>query len=160
MSAFQGRTEATRDDWQTPIELVRKLGDFFLDPCANCANPVRLAHFGFTKSDDGLTKDWMGRVFLNPPYGGAARKWLAKLGQHGNGIALIPPRMGAQWFHDIVLRHATAILFLRGRVAFIDPTTGQPVKGNNADSILVAYGRDNARVLAHCDLDGKLWSIR
>jgi phage N-6-adenine-methyltransferase len=160
MTAFQSRTEETRDDWQTPIELVRALGDFFLDPCANCAYPTRLAHFGFTKADDGLGMPWMGRVFVNPPYGSSARAWLRKLGEHDNGIALIPPRLGAKWFHDIVLSKATAIMFLRGRVAFISPATGQPVKGNNADSILVAYGRMNERTLAQSGLDGKIWNIR
>ena len=155
---FSSRTAGTRDDWQTPIELVRALGDFFLDPCANCNDPTRLAHFGFTKADDGLSKPWMGRVFVNPPYGRAARKWMQRLGEHGDGIALIPPRMGAKWFHDIVLSQATAILFLRGRVAFL--MNGQPVDDNIADSILVAYGRTNERMLALSGLDGKIWNIR
>jgi hypothetical protein len=56
-----------------------------------------------------------------------------------------------------VLNSAHAIFFLRGRLAFIDPSTSQPVKGNNADSILVAYGTNNVTALRNCGLPGKLW---
>ena len=155
--SFTTRTEATRDDWQTPIELVSDLGLFDLDPCANCDAPTRLARQGFTVKDNGLALPWNGRVWLNPPYGREARTWLAKLAEHGNGIALIPPRVGAKWFHETVLATFDAILFHKGRIAFLDPTTGLPVKGNNADSIFVAYGKANVEALASSSLQGKLW---
>ncbi|WP_323810713.1 DNA N-6-adenine-methyltransferase [Sphingobium baderi] len=150
MITFSSRTTATRDDWQTPESILSALGKFDLDPCANIDNPTRCAASGFTVDQNGLARAWEGRVWLNPPYGGEApaKTWLLKLAQHGNGIALIPPRVGAIWFHDIVLSTADAILFLRGRVAFIDPAAQLPVKGNNADSILVAYGSERQIVRA------------
>lgn len=157
-SVFNTRTDNTRDDWQTPTHIVRSLGIFDLDPCANCHDPTRLAIKGYTKADDGLAQLWHGRVWLNPPYGDDARKWLAKLAAHGNGIALIPPRMGSKWFHEVVLDTFDSILFLKGRIAFLDARTGQPVKGNNADSILVAYGDNNTQALRSCGLAGKLWT--
>ena len=162
MTSFHSRTEITRDDWQTPLSLERSLGSFDLDPCANIDNPMRVAIAGFTLADNGLYQRWSGRVFMNPPYGGegGAKIWMKKLAEHGNGIALIPPRLGAKWFHDIVLSTANAILFLRGRIAFIDPSTALPVKGNNADSILVAYGRENITALEQCALTGKLWRLK
>ena len=86
---FGTRTEATRDNWQTPIHIVSCVGKFDLDPAANVFNPTRLAAQGYTI--DGLTKPWTGRVWLNPPYGAECRDWLQRLAEHGNGIALIPP---------------------------------------------------------------------
>lgn len=157
---FASRTECTRDDWQTPLELVHALGRFDLDPCANCRAPTRVAAKGFTKDDDGLAQQWAGRVFLNPPYGTEPRVWLRKLAEHGNGIALIPPRVGARWFHREVFATADAILFLCGRLAFINPDTGKPVKGNNADSILVAYGQANVDALLTSGLEGEPWLPR
>ena len=157
MSNFASRTESTRDDWQTPLGIVEALGPFDLDPCANCEDPTRLAPVGYTLADNGMSLPWPGRVFLNPPYGAAAKVWLNRLSNHGNGIALIPPRLGSHWFHRIVLARFSAILFLRGRVSFLDPNTGLPVTGNNADSILVAYGENNAEALACCGLSGVLW---
>ena len=155
--SFTTRTEATRDDWQTPIALVRALGSFDLDPCANCLDPTRLAARGFTLADNGLAQTWVGRVWLNPPYGSEARDWINRLVAHGNGIALIPPRLGAKWFHEAVLDTFDGIFFHKGRIAFLDPGTGLPVKGNNADSIFVAYGEENVAALAASGLPGKLW---
>ncbi|MEW6737382.1 MAG: DNA N-6-adenine-methyltransferase, partial [Acidobacteriota bacterium] len=61
-------------EWYTPeeyAEAVRDvLGEIDLDP-ASCeeANRVIRAKQYYTIHDNGLTKDWLGRVFLNPPYG-------------------------------------------------------------------------------------------
>lgn len=38
--------------------------------------------------------------------------------------------------------------------------SGKAVKGNNADSILVAYGAENVVALENCGLPGKLWKLR
>lgn len=154
---FMSRTSSSRDDWQTPIELVETLGVFDLDPCANCREPTRLASQGFTISDDGLSLPWEGRVWLNPPYGKEARNWLQRLANHGNGIALVPPRVGAKWFHEVVFKTFDAILFHKGRIAFLNPDTGEPVSGNNSDSVFIAYGADNVDALIKSKLEGKLW---
>lgn len=162
MPTFSSRTAATRDDWQTPQRFFTALGPFDLDPCASNDNPTRCAAKGFTKNQDGLSRKWKGRVWLNPPYGGEApaKAWLSKLAQHGNGVALVPPRVGARWFHDVVLSNADAILFLKGRVAFIDPDGQKPLNGNNADSILIAYGSENVSAFERSGLEGKLWKLR
>ncbi len=145
---FQTRTSKTKDDWQTPLHIVESLGVFDLDPCANSFDRNRCAMRGYVFSDDGLMQSWSGRVWLNPPYGKAAKLWLKKLANHGNGIALIPPRMGAIWFHDIVLESADAILFIKRRIPFI-----------NADSCLVAFGADNVSALYSSGIDGSIWRI-
>lgn len=46
------------------------IGEIDLDP-ASCriANETVQAKQYFTKDDDGLSKDWFGKVFLNPPGG-------------------------------------------------------------------------------------------
>lgn len=155
-TTFQTRTEETRDDWQTPKELVDALGEFELDPCANCQNPARLADCGYTIANNGLALPWHGRVWLNPPYGSEARLWLRKLAEHGNGIALIPPRVGSIWFHEEVFAKCDAILFKKGRIAFIGQD-GKPVAGNNADSIFVAFGANNVAALKASGIAGVLW---
>jgi hypothetical protein len=38
---------------------------------------VRAAAY-FTKEDDGLTKEWNGNVWLNPPYGSLVGKFIDK----------------------------------------------------------------------------------
>jgi hypothetical protein len=62
----------------TPRDIVERarllMGGIDLDP-ASCeeANKTVKAGMIFTKVDDGLSKPWHGRVFLNPP-GGKLRK--------------------------------------------------------------------------------------
>ena len=78
--SVQDRTRDSRDDWPTPQWLVDKLaaefGPFDLDPAASPDN-AKAPRF-CTEADDGLAQPWKGRVFLNPPYGGAVGKWVAK----------------------------------------------------------------------------------
>ncbi len=69
---------ATTHDWLTPPELLATLGEFDLDPCASEYQPWRTARQQFTIRDDGLTREWAGRVWCNPPYGPHAALWLER----------------------------------------------------------------------------------
>lgn len=146
--------------WQTPQYIIDALGEFDLDPCPNRYNPTRLAKFGFVLDsfyldEGGLIEDWFGRVWLNPPYGQLCKFWMQRFSDHGNGIALIPPRVGSKWFHDAVFKKCDAILFLEGRISFLNENL-QPMKGNNSDSCLIAFGDDNVTCLEKCNLKGKM----
>lgn len=65
--------EADSDNWYTPtwlIEAAREvMGGIDLDPCscAKANKTVKSDNF-FSKQDDGLSKEWWGDVWLNPPY--------------------------------------------------------------------------------------------
>jgi phage N-6-adenine-methyltransferase len=155
---FNSRGAITRDDWETPKSILDALGLFDLDPAASRKYPTRCAKVGYC--ENGLSREWRGRVWLNPPYGTQALLWLKRLAEHGNGIALIIPRLGSKWFHEIVLAHCAGILFVKGRIAFIHPETRKPVAGNVADSILVAFGGANVNILIASSIDGIVWDMR
>ena len=61
-------------EWFTPapyVERVRAvLGEIDLDPASHpvAQHDIRARQY-FTRADDGLTRHWFGRVFLNPPCG-------------------------------------------------------------------------------------------
>ena len=62
------KSSSYSDEWYTPKFIIDSLGKFDLDPCAPI-NPLwQTAKIMYNKTDDGLTKDWIGRVWLNPPY--------------------------------------------------------------------------------------------
>jgi hypothetical protein len=114
----------------------------------------------YTICDNGLLRDWYGRVWLNPPYGLEAARWLRRLADHGNGIALIFARVETDMFFRWVWDRADAVLFLRGRLYFHRPD-GQRAKHNSgAPSALVAYGEDNIFALKRSNIAGHLIVLR
>jgi hypothetical protein len=106
------------DEWYTPSWLFRAIGvTFDLDPCSPGVPPSSVpARQYLTKADNGLTAEWSGAVWLNPPFS-SKRPWYERLVQHGDGIALMPARTET---HDLqaYMSAADALLFLRGRVYF------------------------------------------
>ena len=102
------------------------------------------------KNDDGLSKDWFGRVWLNPPYSRPLIDlFVKKMAEHNNGITLLYNRCDSKMFQDVIFKKATAMLFMRHR---IDGTVGG---SPGCGSILIAFGKDNAEILKCCGIEGK-----
>lgn len=148
-------TVGANDVWLTPPSILGGLGVFDLDPCASVGRPWDTALNHFTVEDDGLSREWFGRVWCNPPYGRGLGEWLRRLSEHGDGIAFIFARTETKVFFDWVWDKADALLFLRGRVRFHRPD-GSLGGYSGAPSVLVAYGERNVDALRLCGLDGKL----
>lgn len=147
-------------EWYTPAWVFEALGlTYDLDPCHPEGDrlPWVPAANVYTKTDDGLSQPWEGRVWLNPPYGDPENvctskckkkvctkrgyhlteafpgtiAWLGKMHIHRHGIALVFARTGNAWFQKYVAQ-ADAILFLNRRIPFVDRTGEPPVKANGA----------------------------
>ena len=137
------RTADGKEDWITPKAIIDALGGyqaFDLDPCASMTQPWPCARASFTRADNGLLKPWVGRVWLNPPYGRSTSPWLARMAEHGDGIALIFARTETQMFQDYVFARATALWFFRKRLRFHNPDGTLPDADAGAPSVLVSYG--------------------
>lgn len=140
--------EGRSDDWLTPPDLLARLGPFDLDPCASATQPWPTARRMIAPPAHGLMEPWSGRVFMNPPYGAGAEDWLRRLALHGIGTALVFARTETAMFFESVWPHASALLFLRGRLYFHRPD-GSRADGNaGGPSVLIAYGPDDAEGLA------------
>jgi hypothetical protein len=143
------------DEWLTPPAIIAALGPFDLDPCAPVQRPWDTATRHYTVKDDGLSKPWFGRVWLNPPYGPQVGRWLKRLAEHGDGIALVFARTETEAFQQYVWARADALLFLFGRLHFHE-LTGQVAANNaGAGSVLIAYGSPNGDRLERSGLTGK-----
>lgn len=149
-----GHQSATmgKDEWLTPPHVLAALGEFDLDPCAPISRPWDTAKEHYTAMDNGLAKPWLGRVWCNPPYGLEAEKWLDRLAQHGNGIALIFARTETRMFFDHVWRRADAVCFIEGRLHFHHVDGSRAKANSGAPSCLVAYGGENVRALMRSKL--------
>jgi len=142
-----------KEDWLTPPEVLRALGPFDLDPCSPIGRPWDTAAKHYTMEDNGLLKPWEGRVWMNPPYGSETERWMRRMANHGNGVALIFARTETKTFHPWVWDYATGLLWLKGRLSFY---TREGKRGGTAGapSVLIAYGAENAEVLKRCGLAG------
>lgn len=135
------------NEWYTParyIEAARRvLGAFDLDPASNpSANRTVQAETFYTITDDGLTKDWRGRVWLNPPYGGMSGPFSAKLVAEfaaGNVTAAMllvnANSTDAGWFQPL---WDYLLCFTNHRINFVSPTGSE--SGSTHGSVFVYLG--------------------
>jgi hypothetical protein len=131
-------------EWYTPdscMAMARNAlgGGIDLDPtsCAEANRTVKARRY-YTKSDDGLSKPWRGKVWLNPPYQRQLLdKFVSKLvaeyraGHVTEAILLTHAFTDCEWFH-VAAAAATAICFTKGRIAFVDA---------NGKSVSPAWGQ-------------------
>lgn len=115
-------------EWETPVGLFTALeaefGKFDLDPCASHGN--HKAPYYWTKEDDGLSKDWFGRVFVNPPHNlipDFVKKTVFEINKPdskcGLIVMLLPARTDTRWFHNFLYQKPNIqIVFLKGRLQF------------------------------------------
>ena len=134
---FTGWTE-----WYTPQEYIEAarsvMGSIDLDPASNeLANNIVKADSYFSTDNDGLTQDWNGNVWLNPPYAQPhIADFIHKLvEQHTNGnvrqaILLTHNNTDTRWFLEAA-ENCSAICFTTGRVKFYAPngTIAAPASG-------------------------------
>ena len=143
-SADNHRAEGTgENEWYTPakfIEAAREvMGGIDLDPASHPAAQTTIqAEVFLTRMDDGLSKEWHGRVWLNPPYSQPeiwhfVEKLVEELSadRATEAVLLTHNYTDTAWFHHAE-SIAAAICFTRGRIPFEDmdgekcaPTQGQ-----------------------------------
>lgn len=116
------QTAQTSDDCYTPPHVFESLGlEFDLDVCAppGGAPAVPCKRF-FTMVDDGLSQDWEGRVWMNPPYSNST-PWVRRFIEHGNGVALLP-MCKSNWINAIFSSaHGVCIGPGGGEMRFLRP---------------------------------------
>ena len=149
-------------EWYTPRYIFDALAlQFDLDPASPGADIASWipAKKHLTITDNGLLAKWEGNIWLNPPYGTETPDWLNRLTLHGTGIALLFVRPDTQWFHKYGSM-ANAICLIKGRIGFVSSEyaekyangTFEPCGGCGAASMLLGYGKENARALFDSNL--------
>lgn len=134
-------------DWATPRAFMEYLKDErgwvpSLDVAASIRN-TKAPHF-YSEKDDGLSKEWYGNVWLNPPYGRAIPQWLEKCKEQIKSplvksiMVLVPARTDTKWFHELVMPHAYLVYLIEGRFNHVHSNS---VPGANAPfpSMLILY---------------------
>jgi ParB family chromosome partitioning protein len=115
------------------------MGGIDLDPASSAIAQERVQATTFhTIADDGLTKRWSGRVWLNPPYSnGLVDQFVVKLVEHvaaGDvtaAVVLVNNATETRWFQTSAAV-AAAVCFPAGRIKFINQEgnpSGAPLQG-------------------------------
>jgi ParB family chromosome partitioning protein len=136
-------TLRTKDfEWCTPAEFMNRvrgvLGTIDLDPASSQeANKIVLAKSIYTANEDGLTRDWYGNIWLNPPYTQPLlSRFVEKLvysmfANHvKSAIVLTHNSSETKWFQTL-LQVSKAVCFTKSRINFIHSSgkTGSPPQG-------------------------------
>lgn len=141
----RGLYSSDSDEWYTPNDITYRvlltLGQIDLDPCSNSkTDPNIPATKHYTIEDDGLTQDWSGKVYMNPPYGRVIADWVARMvedyqtGMIDESILLVPSRTDTAWFR---LLRDYPHCFIWGRLKFSENGTPAPFP-----SMAVYLGKD------------------
>lgn len=129
---------STDNEWYTPeryIEAARLvMGTIDLDPASNdFANLTVKASQYFTEETDGLSQEWFGNIWMNPPYSTTLlQRFAEKLAssEFDQAIVLVNNATETGWFETLV-KKASAIVFHKGRIRFVkrDGEHGAPLQG-------------------------------
>lgn len=121
-------------EWFTPpkwIELARKtMGSIDLDPASNEeANKIVKAESFYTKDQDGLSQNWFGNVWLNPPFSAGliskfADKVIDQYPNYEQAIIITDNCTETNWWQSLA-KNACCILFVKTRIRFLNPN-GSP----------------------------------
>lgn len=135
--------------WLTPLHIVNSLGKFDLDPCGFLNH--KTADKIIQLPNDGLKSNWIGRVWLNPPYGKEQQNWLSKMHMHGSGIALIFARLETKWIQPFL---SNGFFQIEGRIKFLREDKTEDSNAGTG-SILIPFSRYDLGMILKSDLKGR-----
>jgi phage N-6-adenine-methyltransferase len=117
------------DMWATPQAFFDKYNEIYkfdIDVCAIAENAKCQKYF--TPKENGLSQEWTGNCWMNPPYGREIKKWVKKAYESSldgaTVVCLLPARTDTAWWHDYCINGK--IEFIRGRLKFGNAKTSAP----------------------------------
>ena len=134
--------QSGRMEWFTASHIIEaarhSLGGIDLDPasCAEANKTVKATRF-FDKDDDGLTMQWAGRVWMNPPFRrDLGRLFIEKLVTEpgvSSWVCLTANTTESRW-GQVLLNAADVVCFPNERLSFYGPDAhpaknGKPLQG-------------------------------
>ena len=93
---------------------------------------------------------------MNPPYSEVI-KWISKMSEYNNGVALVLASTETKWFQEYVFKKASGILFLEKRPKFMNSNYEKVALMRGV--VLVSYGTECFNKLKNCGLKGYLISL-
>lgn len=134
------------DNWGTPDLFFRRLDERFnfgLDSCAEAWNAKCDRYY--SEKTNGLLQPWESWTWCNPPYS-KILYWYAKASMEaskGNSSVLLTfARTDTKAFHKYAML-ASEIIFIKGRLKFVNPETRMEAQSAPAPSMVVIFDSGN-----------------
>lgn len=122
----RGMYSSNKLDTKTSNWLVDELSQVFHWNLDVCSSEPNVCSNYFDEQDNGLSQDWVGLCWMNPPYGKQISKWIEKAKESDcTTVCLIPARTDTKWWQDNI-PHASLVVFIRGRLKFENTLTYAP----------------------------------
>lgn len=130
MSINTGMMSSATDNWATPTNFFETMsaqhGPFDIDVCADATNAKVWRYFD--KDMDGLSQQWIGKCWMNPPYGRNIVAWMKKAYESSltgaTVVCLVPSRTDTTWWHSYAMKGD--ITFIKGRLKFGNSKNSAP----------------------------------
>ncbi len=145
------------NEWYTPPKILDRvravLGSIDLDPASiEEANRVVGATKYYSADEDGLSKPWSGRIFMNPPYSQPLIWEFCKTlvdsyrsGDVTEAIVLVNNATETRWF-QMLMEEASAVCLPKGRIRFWHPEKiSSPLQGQ----VILYFGVNAYRFIEH-----------
>lgn len=138
------------NEWYTPEEYIniarRVMGSIDCDPASSdFANKTVKAATYYTEQNNGLNKDWLGNVWLNPPYAQPlitlfTEKLIQEInaGHIKQACVLVNNATETNWFQTMAIK-AQVICFIKGRIKYLD-STGIPANTPLQGQCMLYFG--------------------
>lgn len=152
-----------KPNWETPLDEFNYINTAFCNHLVIdvAASEKNTKCFDFISEDmDALRSTWRREKSLpddlwwcNPPFPLVAKflmKAFLEMEKGNEGIMLVPAAMETEWFRQFITWRNLRRLAYPRRIAFLDPDTGRPGKGNTTPSILVAFISSRIRLPEVC----------
>lgn len=129
-------------DWETPQNFYDALNAEFGFTCDVCANSQNTKHRNYyTPEENGLSQNWVGVCWMNPPYNKSIGLWTKKAWESSqNGTTVVCLIQGRPtdtiWWHEYVMR-ANEIRFIRNRLHF--GKNGNFARGSTISNVVVVF---------------------
>lgn len=151
-------------EWYTPPEYIAAaraaMGGIDLDPasCEKAQQTVKAGRF-YTAEDDGLSKPWKGKVWLNPPYtrgviAAFANKAVTEIkrGRVESLCMLTNAQTDASWWQSLAT-HSAGICLTSKRIRFQNPENSLNDRSTIGQSVFY-FGDDAERFQTHFQVFG------
>lgn len=127
------------DDWYTPSWIFDGLGITFDLDVAHPDHPTAVpCHRFLTVADDGLSADWFGLVWCNPPYS-APTRWCEKWARHEPGGCILLRADLSTSGPFVAFAGASSVYVPRRRLQFVSGS-GARTGAVNFSTVLLGRG--------------------